>query len=199
VGIIGLGGCGKSTLINRAFGVPTNCGSLDKHRTRITQLYQIPESNYIILDFPGTDDIDYWTSKQFEAGAGVPSVLVVVINFGYVRNEEVNRLLRHVVQQGVPTLICLNKAEKVLYTETSELFQCVFSEDKEFLQYQVLYSIGISNDQQIAEIAKECKCPRTSSEIEIIATSFIRHTLRHELIYGPDAVRTWIDRVVAMP
>jgi GTPase Era involved in 16S rRNA processing len=118
VGIVGLSCSGISSFVDRCVNRKAKAGSLNSQRTRSVQLHKAANSNYLIAEFPGSNDICPRIANNLKEGARLLGVLVVVLNFDAVRTEDTNALLEIVAEQQQPCLICLNKADLKYRTES---------------------------------------------------------------------------------
>ncbi len=89
--MVGVKNAGKSTMVNRLFGVKAATGFLDAGETRDPTLYSLgarSDASLSVLDFPGTSSKEVELREAFERCAVVSPVCIVVLQPGHVGQAE---------------------------------------------------------------------------------------------------------------
>ena len=110
IGVVGLQDAGKTTLIKKIWDVGGKSGYLS--HTKVPKLYQITQK-VLVVDFPGSDSLDYH-SKAFSIFGAMNNMIIVVIPFSGDVSETHSQEIATVfgVMQGsesTKVILCFNK------------------------------------------------------------------------------------------
>lgn len=114
-GIACIGTCktGKSYFLNQMWGCDTKPGARIPTE-KITPFQLEDVDDFLILDFPGSDEINPVWKECHRDGIELVSFYVVVLDWEHI-NLEQKKILDFISQTEIPFIVCLNKADTLYW------------------------------------------------------------------------------------
>jgi GTP-binding protein EngB required for normal cell division len=116
IGIMGLLNSGKSHLLNCLFHTKAPTGTRDAMRTTIPMVYNMDSQvkKLDVVDFPGVDDSDVRVQNLCKVMFGLVQIAVFVVDYRKAHSNASMNILKYIARAGIPVLICLTHADKLI-------------------------------------------------------------------------------------
>jgi GTP-binding protein EngB required for normal cell division len=116
VGIVGLKGAGKTTMIQQVFGVEARGEAFDRLGilgTQRTQVYAVEDK--LIVDYPGSDESLLEAQRDFEERLIIASIAVILIDGSNkdAGTEPTRQFIEKMIQATRPFLICFTQIDRL--------------------------------------------------------------------------------------
>lgn len=187
-GIACVGTCktGKSYFLNKMWGCDTNPGARIPTK-RITPFQLENIENFLILDFPGSDEINPVWKECHRDGIELVSFYVVILDWEHI-NIEQKKILEFISQSEIPFMICLNKAD-TLYLDAKKTMS--LTEIK--LEVQRIF------EERLEKIHLPLVKP-SNTFLTCFDDSFVPLEFRHEMkecgIFSLEDIRSFIEQIL---
>ncbi|TRY76886.1 hypothetical protein TCAL_14729 [Tigriopus californicus] len=156
IGIVGMQDAGKTTLINKIWGVGERTGNFS--HTMVPVIYEV-HKKVSVVDFPGSTSLDYH-AKTFSICGAMNNLILVIVPFTGDINQGIAREISEVFSvmaesESTKVLLCINKSgyelPNALREEMKGLKYPLAKLKKRFASTLNTYFVGLESKFKVSE------------------------------------------------
>ncbi|XP_059083625.1 uncharacterized protein LOC131880910 [Tigriopus californicus] len=156
IGIVGMQDAGKTTLINKIWGVGERTGNF--RHTMVPVIYEV-HKKVSVVDFPGSTSLDYH-AKTFSICGAMNNLILVIVPYTGDINQGIAREISQVFSimagsESSQVLLCINKSgfelPRALKEEMNELENPLLTLKNRFASTLNQYFVGLESNFKVSE------------------------------------------------